>query len=50
MAAPHVAGAVALLWSARPELKNQITLTEQLLDDSAVHLESDRMQRRWLAE
>jgi subtilisin family serine protease len=40
MAAPHVAGAVALLWSARPELKNQITLTEQLLDDSAVHLGS----------
>ena len=38
MAAPHVAGAVALLWSARPELKNQITPTEQLLDDSAVPL------------
>ena len=36
MAAPHVAGAIALLWSARPELSNQITLTEQLLDDSAV--------------
>jgi serine protease AprX len=35
MAAPHVAGAVALLWSARPELKNQITLTEQLLNSSA---------------
>jgi hypothetical protein len=38
MAAPHVAGAVALLWSARPELKNQITLTEQLIGDSAVPL------------
>jgi subtilisin family serine protease len=38
MAAPHVAGAVALLWSARPELKHQITLTEQLLDESAVPL------------
>jgi hypothetical protein len=36
MAAPHVAGAVALLWSARPELKHQITLTEQLLDESAM--------------
>jgi subtilisin family serine protease len=40
MAAPHVAGAVALLWSARPELKNQITLTEQLLDESAVPIGS----------
>jgi subtilisin family serine protease len=40
MAAPHVAGAVALLWSARPELKNQVTSTEQLLNESAVHLPS----------
>jgi subtilisin family serine protease len=40
MAAPHVAGAVALLWSARPELRNQITTTEQLLNDSAVHISS----------
>jgi subtilisin family serine protease len=40
MAAPHVAGAVALLWSARPELKNQITPTEQLLNDSAFHIAS----------
>jgi serine protease AprX len=38
MAAPHVAGAVALLWSAHPAYKNQITLTEQLLNASAVHL------------
>ena len=40
MATPHVAGAVALLWSARPSLKNQITLTEQVLDESAVHISS----------
>ena len=40
MAAPHVAGAVALLWSARPGLKNDIATTEQLLDDAAVHLDS----------
>jgi serine protease AprX len=40
MAAPHVAGAVALLWSARPELKNQITPTEQLLNDAAFHIAS----------
>jgi subtilisin family serine protease len=40
MAGPHVVGAIALLWSARPELKNQIALTETLLDESAVHVES----------
>ncbi len=38
MAAPHVAGAIALLWSARPLLKNNIDLTEQLLNDSAFHI------------
>ena len=40
MATPHVAGAVALLWSARPAFKNQITFTEQILDASAVHISS----------
>ncbi len=35
MAAPHVAGAVALLWSAVPELKGQIDETEQILMKSA---------------
>ncbi|MBI5565493.1 MAG: S8 family serine peptidase [Chloroflexi bacterium] len=40
MASPHVAGAVALLWSARPELKNQIDATEQALNNSAVHINS----------
>jgi subtilisin family serine protease len=38
MAGPHVAGAVALLWSARPELVGQITQTEQILNDSAIHV------------
>lgn len=38
MAAPHVAGAVALLWSARPELRGQIELTENLLNDSATRV------------
>ncbi|HZY43490.1 MAG TPA: S8 family serine peptidase [Anaerolineae bacterium] len=38
MATPHVAGAIALLWSARPALKNQITATEQVLNNSAVHI------------
>ncbi len=40
MAGPHVAGAVALLWSASPLLKNQIAATEQLLSESAVHIAS----------
>ena len=35
MAAPHVAGAVALLWSAVPTLTNQVDLTEQILLKSA---------------
>ncbi|HOT91088.1 MAG TPA: S8 family serine peptidase [Anaerolineae bacterium] len=40
MAAPHVAGAVALLWSAAPWLKNQVAETEQLLNDNAFHIAS----------
>ena len=35
MAAPHVAGAVALLWSARPDLRGQVNTTEQALLSSA---------------
>jgi subtilisin family serine protease len=35
MAAPHVAGAVALLWSCNPALVGQIDQTFQLLQDSA---------------
>ena len=40
MAAPHVAGAVALLWSARPALRNQIELTEAILNETALPLYS----------
>ncbi len=36
MASPHTAGAVALLWSARPELIGNIDATEQLLIKSAM--------------
>ncbi len=36
MATPHVAGAVALLWSARRELRGKIDLTENILNESAV--------------
>jgi len=40
MATPHVAGAVALLWSARPELRGKVDLTENILNESAVRVET----------
>jgi len=36
MAAPHVAAAAALLWSARPDLRGQLDLTEALLNQTAL--------------
>lgn len=41
MATPHIAGAVALLWSAHPELKNNPEATEAILNSSAVHILSN---------
>ena len=38
MAGPHVAGAVALLWSARPAIKNQVAYTEEILNRAAEHV------------
>ncbi len=38
MATPHVAGAVALLWSARPWLRNSVEATVSLLERSATPL------------
>lgn len=38
MAGPHVAGAVALLWSARPALKNKVAYTEEILNQTAEHV------------
>jgi serine protease AprX len=38
MAAPHVAGGVALLWQALPSLKGNITQTESAMEHSAQHL------------
>jgi hypothetical protein len=35
MAAPHVAGTVALLWSAAPDLVGNVSSTEQLLEETA---------------
>jgi serine protease AprX len=41
MATPHVAGAVALLWSAQPGLNGKINQTETILNNSSVHLTSN---------
>jgi serine protease AprX len=41
MAAPHVAGAVALLWSAQPALRHDIDATENVLNQTAVHINSN---------
>ncbi len=40
MASPHVAGAVALLWSAWPPLRGNVEATEQLLRDTATPVET----------
>ena len=37
MASPHVAGLVALLWSASPELIGDIDRTEQIITGSSHH-------------
>ncbi|GGK65460.1 hypothetical protein Sme01_24310 [Sphaerisporangium melleum] len=36
MATPHVAGAVALLWSAAPALRGDVAATRRMLDETAV--------------
>jgi serine protease AprX len=41
MATPHVAGGVALLWSAHPELRNNPDATEPVLNSTAVHILSN---------
>ena len=40
MASPHVAGTVALIWSISPELRGDITRTEQLLDQTATDVDN----------
>lgn len=40
MATPHVVGAIALLWSAHPDLRNQIPQTEDILNQTAVDVTS----------
>ena len=41
MATPHVAGAVALLWSAQPLLRNNVEATEAILNQSAFPIPSN---------
>ncbi len=41
MATPHIAGAVALLWSAHPELRNNDDASEVVLNSTAVHILSN---------
>jgi serine protease AprX len=40
MATPHIAGAMALLWSAIPSLQNQIDASRAALNNAAVHIAS----------
>jgi len=40
MATPHISGATALLWSAVPNLKNQIGESRAALNNAAVHIDS----------
>ena len=40
MATPHIAGAIALLWSAIPSLRHQLTASRDALNNSAVHIAS----------
>jgi subtilisin family serine protease len=42
MAAPHVAGAVALLWSAVPSLVGDVETTRALLDSTAIDTSDDQ--------
>jgi len=42
MAGPHVAGVVALIWSAQPDLIGDIDATEQLIIDTAQPYTGDR--------
>ncbi|MGW0929755.1 S8 family serine peptidase [Streptomyces sp. NPDC002644] len=40
MASPHTAAAVALIWSASPQLRGDVEATEELLDQTAVDTEN----------
>ncbi|MFI1976880.1 S8 family serine peptidase [Streptomyces wedmorensis] len=42
MATPHVAGAIALLWSAAPSLRGDVAATKELLDDTGIDSPDDQ--------
>jgi subtilisin family serine protease len=42
MASPHVAGSIALLWSAAPKLRGDIDKTKKALDNSGIDVANDQ--------
>jgi len=42
MATPHIAGAMALLWSALPSLRHQLAASRDAINNSAVHIASSQ--------
>ena len=42
MASPHIAGAIALLWSAAPSLRGDIDATKKALDDSGIDVSASQ--------
>ena len=47
MAAPHVAGLVALLISAQPALRGQVSEIESIIEQTALHIPWTRLQQQW---
>jgi subtilisin family serine protease len=43
MASPHIAGGVLLLWSAFPQLRWNVDLTESILEQTALHLTTSQL-------